>query len=381
MTPDVTSAIARDEVQTTIAKIRSHLQLDQAKQADFECGRCVQFLEQLRGTGVAEGDLQFLIGTVQSEAGRLDDSLNAFASVMQKDVPVCREELRELAVGHILKLRQRLVARNPGQVEGSHFSSFYVCTHCGHFRLFLSAPCEVCLNRPRDETDVAAGFMASTDNGLAQGLRGLHGISRDILSGIPFSSHKNFGRAVANVMREPWFGEYSKKILKSDDARSTRLSEYTTCRQCSKPLQASAMTECDCGASITLEPKQRLLVCLHLLVGMLEDRWIYGGNAWALQEFVATLVVARYELLVIRTLPPPEIRGYMLALPGRIEALGFRDSKGELGGCINFDPQGNPSGYGTGDNVGDDFYREAKSLVQEMRSLNTFFEHAGALTG
>lgn len=192
--------------------------------------------------------------------------------------------------------------------EAPHFCSFYTCLKCGRLKLFLSAPCETCLDRPRSDDAIASSMICCSDNqdfgfmlAIGAGRRAgkeISGIAPDLASFVREAKDKPLFRSIAD------------QVLASTDERTTRLSDFTTCPRCKAELEMSMQDDCSCGASLKLPARQRLLVSLNILIREVEIRWNLPRK-WASLEWVSVLLWARYFLLVHRQVPDPDMQVYL----------------------------------------------------------------------
>lgn len=329
LTPEVVSLLTRQTVEKAIAQVRAHLKLGQHEQATVVCERALQVLDaSAKNASDRPGDIQFLRATLLYETGRLEESRAAYATIADGSLPVANEEIRVPARGYIERIRKRLQTRLQQMDEKApHISTFYTCIKCGHLKLFLSAPCETCLFRPLNDDSIAASWLCSTDS---MDPLSLLGVGAAIRSGKTI----NFDEA-RNIRGRDWFRGIADQILSSTDRRATRISDFTSCPRCKSELHISFQDKCNCGARLDFPPMQRLVVCTNLLIRQVEDRWL-PPRAWPAQEWLAALVMVRYQITIDRRTPDTEMQAYLRMLPTKFKSLEENQDKGYLA----FDEQG-----------------------------------------
>ena len=245
--------------------------------------------------------------------------------------------------------------------KAPHISTFYTCIKCGHLKLFLSAPCETCLFRPLNDDSIAASWLCSTAN---MDLQSLLGVGSAIRSGntIDFDEARK-------VRDWNWFRGTADQILSSTDRRTARISDFTSCPRCKTELHISFQDKCKCGASLDFPATQRLVVCTNLLVKQVEDRWL-PPRAWPAQEWLAALVMVRYQIAFDRRAPDSEMQAYLRMLPSKFKSLAENQDKGYLA----FDEQGKAKILVKSSPPDTMFIVYATAFDAELRSMAKHFE-------
>lgn len=327
LTPELATFMASQTVAATRAQIKANLQLGQRAQAREASDRVLEVLDgyQLRAAEQA-GFVQLLRAAILMESERFEEARVIYQSVVDGEIPVDDKALVLQAKGNISLIRKRLQTRLSTLDENApHLTDFYVCVNCGHFRLFLSAPCESCLFRPNTDDSLAVSFMCCSSK---MDFGSMIGISVRLRNGEKLTSIiGNLAESVRQSRSADWFNESAQYVKSSSDTRTTRLADFTSCPKCKTAYFGSMQDECACAAPLKLPPRQRLLICFDVLLHEIEDRWTLPRE-WASLEFVSVLIWARYFLFANRQVPDADLQRYIKDLLPKVGTLLDRQDRG-----------------------------------------------------
>lgn len=327
MTPELATLMASRAVAATRAQIKANLQLGQRTQAREACDRILTVLDAYQSRAADQaGHVLLLRAAILMESERFEEAKVIYQSIVDGKIPVDDKALVLQAKGSISLIRKRLQTRLSKLDENApHLTDFYVCVNCGHFRLFLSAPCESCLFRPNNDENLAVSFMCCSSQ---MDFGSMIGVSVRLRNGEKLTSIVgSLADAVGQMKAADWFKQSAQHVQSSLDARTTRLTDFTSCPKCNATYIGSMQDECSCGAALTLPPKQRLLICFDVLLREIEDRWTLP-RAWASMEFVSALIWARYFLLANREVPDTDLQRYLKDLLPKVGTLLDRQDRG-----------------------------------------------------